>query len=453
MANFSPVPRASPPHSIVAIARYPAQGGSLTTLVALSLGMLLTIAPAVGFLVQLVIWAAAYHYAVEVFTRSANGSTTAPEFAPEQDGIGWTLLILQLFFSVCWAWVDARVETPGLRFLGFALMACMQPAMTMTTAMNRDIGSAFQPARVVRVIARLGASYPLLIAAGLGLGLLQQAVGSVVAGGRAYVLVVVSGIGVGGGQQVAAAFAGNGLLVVLGQMLAGFVWFYAIVMYFHGMGRIVLARSEALEFTPEPETGLRPEDRHAPLMRRVDALVAAQDYATAARVLHECLMSQPHTSSAMHARYRELLAHTGDSAGLLEHARMRIDALVVAGSTRDALALLRESLAVDPQFRPGSAEHTTQLAIAADAQGQYELAIALLRDFTLRHPRDPAIPDNAKLAARLLVERHADMAAARAVLSAAIDRMLPAHPQYLEMLEERNQLDLMTRRMPAGPAP
>jgi hypothetical protein len=435
-----------------AIARYPAQPASLTTLFALSLGMLLTIAPLVGFLFQLVIWAAAYHYAVEVFERSANGSTAAPEFAPEQDGSGWTLLILQLFFSACHAWLDARVETAGLRWLGFGLIAFVQPAMTIATAMNRDIASAFDPARVLRVAAGIGAAYALLVVAGIGLGAVQQFMGSIVSGGRAYVLVVVSGIGMGGALQVQGALSGNWLLVLLGQVLAGFAWFYAIVMYFHALGRVVFARSDALGFTPVPETTLRPEDRHAPLMRRVEDLVASGDHAAAARMLRDCLASEPHTSPAMHARYRELLAHMGDQFGLIEHARARIDALLVAGCGREALAMLRESLAVDPSFRPASAESTTQLACVAENQGQAELAIALLRDYSQRHPRDPAIPDNAKRVARLLIERHADIAGARAALQSAIDRMLPAHPQYAEMLEERNHLDLLSQRLPTKPA-
>ncbi|HTA66428.1 MAG TPA: hypothetical protein VK753_13090 [Xanthomonadaceae bacterium] len=438
------------PRSAAAVLLYPAQPAALTTLVALSLGMLLTTAPIAGYLFQLVVWAAAYHYAVEVFERSANGSSTAPEFAPEQDGVGWTLLILQMLFSVCLWWLDARVETVALRWLGIAAIAFVQPAMIMTTAMNRELGSAFRPGRVLDVATRLGSAYAVLIASGLGLGFVQQIVNAVTAGGRLYVLVVVTGIGMGGAQQVGGALSGNGLIVALAQFLAGFLWCYATVTYFHLLGATAFAHSAALGYTPISQTPLRPEDRHIPLLRRVEALVADQDFAAAARELGRCLATEPHASPAMHASYRDLLAKTGDRAGLLDHARTRIDALLVAGAEGEALALAREAIDEDPQFRPSSAERTTQLANAADRLGQPELALALLRDFTVRNPRDPAIPANATMVARLLVERHSDVAGARAALQTALDRMLPAHPDYADLQGKRIQLDQLLLRMPGN---
>jgi len=432
-----------PPSAAVSrrpILSYPAQPAALTTLAALSLGMIPTIAPLVGYLLQLALWAAAYRYAVAVFERSANGSDDAPEWANEHDGIGWSLLILQLLFTVCIAWLGARVETPLLRWLGVALIAFLQPAMTMNAAMNRDLGAALQPERLYEVVTRLGPVYVVLVAAGVALAGVQQVVGGVVAGGRMYVMTVVGGIGLGGTQQVLGLLYGNWVTVVVAQVFAGFVWFYAMVLYFHGLGRTAFDHSARLGYEPAPVTVLRPEDRHAPLMRQVEGLAANGDHASAVRLLRECLATQPHTSPDMHARYRELLRKTGDEAGLLEHARMRIDALLVAGSTGEALRLLRESLAVDPQFRPSAAERTTQLAQAAVDQGEPALAIALLRDFTLRHPRDEAIPANARLLSRLLLEQGAGAQAARDALQAAIDRMLPAHPDYVALIGERDRL-------------
>jgi hypothetical protein len=165
--------------------------------------------------------------------------------------------------------------------------------------------------------------------------------------------------------------------------------------------------------------------------------------------LGRCLASEPHASVAMHARYRELLVRIGDRAGLLEHARMQIDAVLVAGSEREALALLRESLADDAQFRPSSAERTTQLARAAERVGQNEVALAVLGDFPQRHPRDPEMPANAVAVSRLLLERRSDLVGARAAITAALDCLLPAHPMYRALLDHRNQLDLMTRSLKA----
>src|SRR5471030_547720 len=139
------------PWNAMAIIAYPWQMPSRTTLAALSIGMLLTPAPLAGLVFLLAVWAAACRYSVEVFERSANGSIVAPEFAVEPDGMGWTLLILQALFLVCRLWLDFRVSNVGLRWIGISVIACLQPAMILTAAMNRDLGSALNPGRLLRV--------------------------------------------------------------------------------------------------------------------------------------------------------------------------------------------------------------------------------------------------------------------------------------------------------------
>ncbi len=432
---------------------YPLQPACLTTLVAMAVMMPLTLAPLAGFLVQLAIWAAALHYAVEVFTRTAHGTADAPEFVLEHDGIGWRLLALQLAFAACHWLLQGFVAGALPRAAGIVLIALLQPAMTLTAAMNRNVSSALQPARLLRVIAALGAAYLLLVLAGVGMGAMQEFTGRVIAGGRSYILTVIGGIGSGDRAQVAAMFGGSGILAVLAQILAGFAWCFGLVAWFHAMGALVHARARALGFEPAPQRRLRPEDRHAPLLARVDALVACGELAPAARVLGECLATQPHASMAMHARYRDLLRRIGDTAGLLEHARARIDALLAGGQPREAIALTHEALAIDPHFRPGSAEHTTALAQAAEAGGQAELTLTLLRDFPRRHPRDPAIPDHALACARLLLDRHGDPAGARAALQAALDRMAPAHPRHAELLQRLAEVDRLARDVDARSPP
>jgi tetratricopeptide (TPR) repeat protein len=181
-------------------------------------------------------------------------------------------------------------------------------------------------------------------------------------------------------------------------------------------------------------------------------MVARGNYAGAAHELQQCLATEPHASPAMHARYRELLAKIDDQAGLLAHARMQLSALLVAGNEREALALLRDSLARDPQFRPAAAEETTRLARVAERHGQHDLALTLLQDFQLRNPRDYDGPANALLAAKLLLERRSDVAGARAVLQAAIDRYLPAHPDHAELLQRLAEIDRLSRRLPGAPS-
>lgn len=437
-----------PPPSWLAIALYPAQRASLTSLAAMAIAMPLTLLPMLGYLLQLVVWAAAYHYAVEVFRRSANGTFSAPEFTPNNYGIGGRLVVLQLAFSLAqWA-LQGYVEAGLPHALGMVLLALAQPAMTLTVAMNLNLASALRPLHVLRVTAAMGAGFVLLVLAGIGLNAMQACVGELTAAGRAWVLTVVAGIGLGDRTQVAAMFGGNGILAILVQMLAGFTWFYAVVAYFHAMGVLTHARARDLGFEPEPLRRLRPEDHHAPLLRRVDEMVAQQNLAAAAQALGECVATQLHVSPAMHARYRDLLRRMDDQAGLLAHAQQRVEALLAAGAEREAIAMTREALAIDPQFRPAAAMHTTRLAQAAERLGQPGLAIDLLHDFPTRHPRDAAIPDNALLAARLLSECRHDLGGALAAVQAALATMLPAHPRHAELVQERDRLQALAAASP-----
>jgi xanthosine utilization system XapX-like protein len=432
------------PFNIVAVLLYPAQMPSLTTLVALSLGMLFTPAPVLGFVALLVIWAAACRYCVEVVERSANGSLVAPEFAFEPDGIGWTLLLLQALLMVCGMWLDYRVESAGLRWFLIGVLACLQPAMILTTVMIRDIGSAFSPARLLRVLDRFGTSYVLLVVATFMLGMVQ-------------LLIVATNVlspvaaAIGTMMIFVGAEMAHWLSIVLGQMLSGFVWFYLMVMYFHLLGRMVYMYREEFDFTPVPESILRPEDRHAPLLQRVDRLVEVGNVAQAAHELGRSLATELHVSPAMHARYRTLLSRLDDRPALQAHARDRLAQLMATGAEREAMSLLRESLARDPLFQPASGELTTQLGRAAERLGQFDLALAMLQDFMARNPRDMDGAANALIASRILLERRSDTAGARIVLQTALDHFLPAHPEHGELVRRIAQLDLLSRRMPDQP--
>jgi tetratricopeptide (TPR) repeat protein len=420
----APLTFAAMRRNAVAILLYPAQPAALTTLVALSLALLLTIAPFVGIVVLLIVWAAACRYAVEVLDRSANGSLKAPEFAAEPDNTGWMLLILQVLFLVSKLWLDHGVETPGLRWSGYAALACLQPAMTLTAAMNRNLAAALNPSLLLRVVRQLGMAYALLVLATIVLG---------------------------GVQQTLTSMIYNWVPVAVGQVFAGFVWFYLMVMYFHLLGRLVYVYRKEFDFTPIPESRLLPEDRHAPLLDRVNRLMEASDIEGAAQLLHLSLTSEPHTTPAMHARYRELLMQLGDHAGLNAHAQARLGALLVAGAEREALILLRESLVRDPQFRPQSAGQAVQLAHAAERLGQFDLVLALLQDFVVQYPRDPDGPASALTASRLLIERHADVAGARAVLQSAIEHYA-SHPDYDALLQQLAALDQLSSQIPGVPS-
>ena len=79
--------------------RYPLRASALPTLVACTLTHYLSLLPAAGWLLELVIWAATYLYALECLRHSADGFAQPPEFAEPGHG-GWTLVAILLWSTL-----------------------------------------------------------------------------------------------------------------------------------------------------------------------------------------------------------------------------------------------------------------------------------------------------------------------------------------------------------------
>ncbi|HEY7871813.1 MAG TPA: hypothetical protein VIC31_03755, partial [Rudaea sp.] len=60
---------------------YPLQAAALTTIVAIAVAHLVQFVPALGSILDLLVWASFFQYAFEVLRWSANGRTEAPEIA------------------------------------------------------------------------------------------------------------------------------------------------------------------------------------------------------------------------------------------------------------------------------------------------------------------------------------------------------------------------------------
>ncbi len=121
--------------------------------------------------------------------------------------------------------------------------------------------------------------------------------------------------------------------------------------------------------------------------------------------------------------------------------RFYIAVLLQLGTPAPALALLHESLAIDPAFEVVEPEELSRLVAAADAGGQSRLAVSLAEQFLRRFPRDRDRQANGLVAARLMCARLGREADAVALLDALL-REAPEHALAPALQQARDAIVL-----------
>ncbi len=400
---------------------YPLQPAALTSILAYALALMTGSLPVLGFALALVVWAAAYRYAIAVLERSAAGVAAAPDYVLDaQPRSGAVMLVLQLAFIALNLVVSLWVDDNGQRYAWWALLALLQPAITINLVLTGDIGSALNPVGWFQLITRIGLGYLLLVVVG------------------ALCLSV---------QGHANALLHQWLPGLFATVIAGFVAFYLLVFNFHLMGRIVYGRRLEIGFEPEPvDDVLDPTTRHQGFMRETERMIADGKLKEAAAALKLHLDSEPHTTEAMHRRYRRLLEQTGDIVALGAHTQTHVSRLLGERRERDAMLLVQEVNVRDPDFRLRDADQRAQIVRTALRSGMPEVALVQAADFHITWPKHEAVPELALLAARLLVDRRSDTAGARAVLAFAAERF-PDDPLQQEILLKIEQIQALEARL------
>ncbi len=405
---------------------YPLQPAALSSILAFSLALMLGSVPVFGMALALLVWASAYRYAIEVLDRSAAGALEAPDYALDiQAGGGVVMLVLQLAFVALRLVIELWVADSAERLAWWMLLAVIQPAATLNLVLVGNIESALNPLRWLQLIARVGFGYVLLVIVGATCFFLQ---------GQAHELLHAW------------------LPAIVARVLAGFVAFYLLVFNFHLMGRIAYARRGAIGHDlAEVPARLQPSDRHHGFMREMEVMIAEDKAKQAAAAIQRHLESEPHTTDAMHQRYRRLLEQLGDEAALATHTQTYASRLIGEKRERDALLMVRSILQRNPAFRLRDAEQRVRLARTAMNIGMPDVALAFAGDFHAAHPKHGAVPEMALLGARLLVDRSSDTRAAREVLQFAIDRF-PDDPHQQEIVLKLEQIDALEARLVPPPA-
>jgi hypothetical protein len=232
---------------------------------------------------------------------------------------------------------------------------------------------------------------------------------------------------------------------VLDVLVFYFLAQYALLVAFHLMGYLIYQYHEQLGHQVEaplqrrtgasdPDQGLLDEAEH--LVREGNALEAEQLLGNQIRRLGG--------SASVHGQYRKLLRLRGDSAALSQHGRDYIGVLMAQEQEKTALELARDCLAQDSGFAVANPDHIGRLAQRAADTGQARLAVSLLSDFHLRHPKHADLPPNTLLAARLMADKMGQDQEARALLSSNHNAFRD-HPLRVEMEAYMAFLDSLHR--------
>lgn len=389
--------------------RYPLRGAAVPALVAFTLAHYLALLPVAGWLLELVIWAATYLYALECLRHTADGHASPPEFAEPGRG-GWTLVAVLLWFTLLT--LAVKLNFDGGTWVVTLLMALSLPAIVMSLALDGSAGHALNPLTWIQVMSRFGLPYLLLI------------------GVQCLIAVIVG---------VAQAAFESTLPRVISLPLFYLVANYATLFNFHLMGVLIHQRHEDFGVQPQAHRLAREvhQDADQRLLDEVTALSPEQPQA-ALELLVPRLRDHAAPASLHHA-YRQLLQRQGLKDALLVHGQIWMAALIAQRESRRALGVLQECCGMDTRFFPDDPRTCGELADLAARLGMSRLALHLCRSYLVQWPRDQQVPHYGLLAARLLGE-HADQHAEAAQLLDQLATAWPDHPLHADIDTQRQRL-------------
>lgn len=392
---------------------YPAQLGALSTCVALALAHLIALLP-LGFVVDLVVWAAFFKYAFEVLRWSANGRGEAPEISfTVSDAVARYAMML-LVLSEAAIILLAHFYGAAAAFAFGALLTFALPGILIVLALDEGMARALNPVVWLMLMQRLGSMYFVLIGAFLAALALQSAI----------------------------AYALHGLPSLLTTPVIAFVVNYLMIANFHLIGSVIHEHADALGYSGHVELGAEatPDDPAERIVAAARARAAGGDADGAAMLLRDELRVLPR-SLPLHQEYDHWLRQNGETAERSTHAKAWIALLLKNNDVRRALDVLREVRVTDPAFALDAPEDITRLAAAAAAAGQTQTALALLQGFHKRFRDNADVGRNYLLAAQLLAERMNKEMPARALLqqiklTLPNDPILPQVDAYIAYLDK-----------------
>jgi len=172
----------------------------------------------------------------------------------------------------------------------------------------------------------------------------------------------------------------------------------------------------------------------------IGRLVGAGQIDEALEIAYEAQRNAPQNLAAQQ-RYHKLLSLAGNNDRLLAHGKRYLTLLLQKGMGDEALTVFKALQTRDEAFEPEQPAQRLELAEMAWRRRDCSLAMALIKGFDKRFPRNPAIPAVYLFGARLLCEHYKQEASARRII-ATLQERYPEHPasieagQYLQVLDK-----------------
>jgi len=393
---------------------YPMQAGALSTVVAIAVAHLVTLIP-LGFVLDLLVWAAFFKYAFEVLRWSANGRDTAPEISfTVSDATARYAMLLLVLAEVAIVLLNYTYEGHVGTWVGVALTFAL-PAIVMILAIDEDFFRAINPIAWIALAIRLRGTYLVLVG------------------------VFIAAVFV---QSVIAAALASVLPNIVTLLLVYCVVNYLMIANFHLIGWVIHEHTDELGYTGHIELQDAPPQEEGPDARIIDSArrrAAADDVEGAIALLRDEIAVRP-DALALHEEYRHWLQQADVQIELERNTRHYIAALLAHGKDHAAMDVAREAFARDPGFALDKPDDVTRLGAAAAAAGQSQLALNLLGGFHKRFRNHADIARNYLLAAKIMAERMNREMQARALLQQIKvvlpdDPLIPDVDAYLEFLD------------------
>lgn len=408
-------------HRLNAFFLFPFQVRPLMYAVFLSLcSLTVMVSPLIGIFAVIGILLATARYSFKVAAMASMGLLDSSDYDnarsdPAWTNLPWKFLGVLLVHGVVISLLMSASE--GLGDMGRLVSSLLVPATLMVLIQTTSLRSAINPAELLRAMAAVGMPYLLLCV---------------------FMLLLSTGMPVAWGLLL--PLAPKGLIApVMTFVAVYFSWVTASMI-----GYVMFQNHENLDIdlVQDPSNELMAAGQGArrsgpvvdPVVRERDAQVAALIKEGNIKEAHELAYDWQRANPESlpdQRRYHRVLLLTDKKDTLGWFTQKVIQSLMKEQKGQEALQVYEATLAKCPELSLESAELTLTLAQLAWKGMDHKQALALLKGFDKRYPRDPAVPKAYELIARVLHQGMGRTEQALAVYR-AMAKHFPQHPSTQE---------------------
>ncbi|MEI7430878.1 MAG: hypothetical protein WCL27_10515 [Betaproteobacteria bacterium] len=430
-ADYTDVPNIAPFwQRLPLFFRYPLHWEPLFYMVLLSAATLLAFvlpvpAPFDHLLVLLGVWLAFIRYSYKTLDQTAQGLLTPDQHKLSAEKDRDSLPYKQFAIFMALFFVVGLAQSVGSLVFGAALIFSVLtiPASVMILSITRSFWAGLNPFASIAMIRMIGVPYlglcAFLFLLSASEGMLQQALMPMLPG---WLLLP------------ALNFVAMYFTLIMFNMMG-----YVVYQYHHLLGVQVSASASA--------NGGKADAKVNESADAIGRLIGAGQIDEALDLAYEAQRVAPDDLGAL-GRYYKLLALAGREDRLLSHSRRYLSVLLQKNQGDEALEVYRSMKERVATFEPDHPAQLLQLAEVTRRRREFPEALALLKGFDKRFPRNAEIPAVYLFAARVLCENLRQEASARQILSVLLSRY-PEHP----VSEEGRQLLVVLDKLAKVAAP